>query len=215
GLHVSLRLSGADGENVKQLKRALAARQADALPVNIEIKQADFAERFAAVKGELAKSSSANLLIIDQFGIMFEQIVQLETTDVLFFVSSATFSLIGLYVGVIPVFLGICWLPALRRLGPGFFVFLMALTAGMLVYLGIDATQEALELREGIGDALQGTGLVGIGIAGSFLLLQAISRRESRAARGEAEQRTSLAFLISIGIGLHNFGEGAGHRRGL
>ncbi len=171
GLHVSLRLSGADGENVKQLKRALAARQADALPVNIEIKQADFAERFAAVKGELAKSSSANLLIIDQFGIMFEQIVQLETTDVLFFVSSATFSLIGLYVGVIPVFLGICWLPALRRLGPGFFVFLMALTAGMLVYLGIDATQEALELREGIGDALQGTGLVGIGIAGSFLLL--------------------------------------------
>ena len=119
-----------------------------------------------------------------------------------------SFSLIGLYVGVIPVFLGICWLPALRRLGPGFFIFLMALTAGMLVYLGIDATQEALELRDGIGDALQGTGLIAIGIAGSFLLLQAISRREERAARSEAEQRTSLAFLISIGIGLHNFGEG-------
>ncbi len=119
-----------------------------------------------------------------------------------------SFSLIGLYVGVIPVFLGIFWLPALRRLGPGAFIFLMALTAGMLIYLGIDATQEAFELREDIGDAFQGAGVIGIGIVGTFLLLQAISQRQERVGRSEAEQRTSLAFLISIGIGLHNFGEG-------
>jgi zinc transporter, ZIP family len=119
-----------------------------------------------------------------------------------------SFSLIGLYVGVIPVFLGIFWLPALRRLGPGALIFLMALTAGMLVYLGIDATQEAFELREDIGDAFQGAGLIGLGIVGTFLLLQAISQRQERAGRSEADQRTLLAFLISIGIGLHNFGEG-------
>jgi zinc transporter, ZIP family len=119
-----------------------------------------------------------------------------------------SFSLIGLYVGVIPVFLGIFWLPALRRLGPGALIFLMALTAGMLVYLGIDATQEAFELREDIGDAFQGAGLICLGIVGTFLLLQAISQRQERAGRSEADQRTLLAFLISIGIGLHNFGEG-------
>ena len=119
-----------------------------------------------------------------------------------------SFSLIGLYVGVIPVFLGIFWLPALRRLGPAAFIFLMALTAGMLIYLGIDATQEAFELREDIGDAFQGTGLIGIGIVGTFFLLQAISQRQAVVGRSEADQRLSLAFLISIGIGLHNFGEG-------
>jgi zinc transporter, ZIP family len=119
-----------------------------------------------------------------------------------------SFSLIGLYVGVIPVFLGIFWLPALRRLGPAAFIFLMALTAGMLMYLGIDATQEAFELREDIGDAFQGAGLIGIGIVGTFFLLQAISQRQARVGRSEAEQRLSLALLISTGIGLHNFGEG-------
>ncbi len=119
-----------------------------------------------------------------------------------------SFSLIGLYVGVIPVFLGIFWLPALRRIGPAAFTFLMALTAGMLIYLGIDAAQEAFELRENIGEAFQGTGLIGIGIVGTFFLLQAISQRQTVVGRSEADQRLSLAFLISIGIGLHNFGEG-------
>ncbi len=119
-----------------------------------------------------------------------------------------SFSLIGLYVGVIPVFLGIFWLPALRRIGPAAFTFLMALTAGMLIYLGIDATQEAFELRENIGEAFQGTGLIGIGLVGTFFLLQAISQRQARVGRSEAEQRLGLAFLISTGIGLHNFGEG-------
>ncbi|MGH2521054.1 MAG: ZIP family metal transporter, partial [Anaerolineales bacterium] len=56
-----------------------------------------------------------------------------------------SFTLIGLYVGVIPVLLGICWYPALRQAGQRLFTFLMALTVGLLLYLGIDATSEALE----------------------------------------------------------------------
>src|SRR5687767_13672158 len=49
-----------------------------------------------------------------------------------------SFTLIGLYVGVIPVFLGIFWFPALRRLGRRWMIFLMAVTAGLLVFLGLD-----------------------------------------------------------------------------
>src|SRR5215207_4601511 len=40
-----------------------------------------------------------------------------------------SFTLIGLYVGVIPIFLGIFWLPALRTLGKNWMTFLMAVTA--------------------------------------------------------------------------------------
>lgn len=119
-----------------------------------------------------------------------------------------SFTLIGLYVGVIPVFLGMFWFPALRRLGPQALMFLMALTAGLLVYLGIDATDEAREQAREIGSPFQGVGLVGLGIVVTFLLLDAISRRQAGIGRKESEQRLAVAFMIAIGIGLHNLGEG-------
>jgi zinc transporter, ZIP family len=119
-----------------------------------------------------------------------------------------SFTLIGLYVGVIPVFLGIFWFPALRRLGQGWMMFLMAVTAGLLIFLGIDATSEAFELAAVIGGPYQGVGLVGIGIVATFMLLDAISRRQVGIGRSEEAQRLTVAFMISIGIGLHNLGEG-------
>jgi zinc transporter ZupT len=119
-----------------------------------------------------------------------------------------SFTLIGFYVGVIPVFLGLFWYPALRRLGHRAVLFLMALTAGLLVYLGIDATSEALELARAVGGPFQGVGLVGIGIVLTILLLDAISRRQASVGRSAAAQRLALAFMIALGIGLHNLGEG-------
>jgi zinc transporter, ZIP family len=119
-----------------------------------------------------------------------------------------SFTLIGLYVGVIPVFLGLFWFPALRRLGPRWMMFLMALTVGLLIFLGIDATSEALEIAREIGGPFQGVGLVGLGIVLTFLLLDAIFRRQTTIGRSEAEQRLAVAFMIAIGIGLHNLGEG-------
>jgi zinc transporter ZupT len=118
------------------------------------------------------------------------------------------FTLIGLYVGVIPVFLGMFWFPALRRLGPRWMTFLMAVTAGLLVFLGLDATAEAWELAQAVGGPLQGVGLVGLGIVATFMLLDAISRRQTTLVRSEADHRLAVAFMIAVGIGLHNFGEG-------
>ena len=119
-----------------------------------------------------------------------------------------SFTLIGLYVGVIPIFLGMFWLPALRKLGARWFMFLMAITAGLLIFLGIDATSEALEVAGGLGGPFQGIGLVGIGLVATFMLLDAIGRRQTSVARSETAQRFALASLIAVGIGLHNLGEG-------
>ena len=119
-----------------------------------------------------------------------------------------SFTLIGIYVGIIPVALGMFWLPALKRLGPRAMMFLMAATVGLLVYLGLDATTEALEIGSTLSDAFQGTGIVGIGIAGTFLLLDAISNRQMSIGRSEAGQRMTFATMIAVGIGLHNLGEG-------
>ena len=119
-----------------------------------------------------------------------------------------SFSLIGLYVGILPVVLGMLWLPALARLGPRGMTFLMAATVGLLLYLGVDATTEALEVGDGLGAPFQGTGIVAIGIVGTFLLLDAVARRSMGTGRSEAGQRMSLAVMIAVGIGLHNLGEG-------
>ena len=119
-----------------------------------------------------------------------------------------SFTLVGLYVGVIPVVLGMLWLPALRRLGPRALMFLMAVTVGLLVYLGIDATTEALELGGELAGPFQGVGLIGIGIVGTFLLLDAVSRRRMGVGRSESGRRMTLASMIAVGIGLHNLGEG-------
>jgi ZIP family zinc transporter len=118
------------------------------------------------------------------------------------------FTLIGLYVGVIPVYLGLFWFPALRQLGRRWMVFLLAVTAGLLVFLGLDTLAEALEQVNEVPGPLQGIGLVGIGVVGIFFLLDAISRRQVATGKSEASQRLTLAYMIAIGIGLHNLGEG-------
>jgi zinc transporter, ZIP family len=118
------------------------------------------------------------------------------------------FTLIGLYVGVIPVFLGIFWFPALRQLGRRTMTFLMAATAGLLIFLGLDTLAEALEFAAEVPSAFQGIGLIGIGAVATFLLLDAISKRQTEITGSESERRLAVALMIAIGIGFHNLGEG-------
>lgn len=119
-----------------------------------------------------------------------------------------SFALIGLYVGVIPIALGLLWFPALRQLGRRWLVFLLALTAGLLVFLGVDTLSEALEQAPLVPGPFQGLGLVGIGVVATFLLLDAIGQRQATTGRSETAQRLQVAYLIALGIGLHNLGEG-------
>jgi zinc transporter, ZIP family len=118
------------------------------------------------------------------------------------------FTLIGLYVGVIPIFLGIFWLPALRDLGKRWMLFLMAVTAGLLLFLGFDTMAEAFEQAAEVPGIFQGIGLIGIGVVSTFLILDMISKRQVETGRDETSKRLSLALMIAIGIGVHNLGEG-------
>ena len=119
------------------------------------------------------------------------------------------FTLIGLYVGVLPVAIGLLWLPFLKRLDRRWLHFALALTAGLLIFLAAEALHEALETAGRVAGAFQGVGLVAIGVLVTWLLLQAFSgSRRKPEADNPADQRLRLAFLIALGIGLHNLGEG-------
>jgi zinc transporter, ZIP family len=122
------------------------------------------------------------------------------------------YALIGLLVGVVPVALGMLWLPSLRRADPRWVAAFMALTGGLLTFLAIDALAEALELQAALPGALGGPGLVLLGVALSYLGLTWVAHRLSRgrpaAERGAPLAGIALATMVAIGIGLHNLGEG-------
>ena len=115
-------------------------------------------------------------------------------------------ALLGLYVGVIPVAMGMLWLPWVRRIPPWLLRGVMALTVGLLVFLGIDATLEGLELAGAGSQAFGGAGLVVIGAVAAYMLLSGISAWVEDRSRGASGGR--VALLVAVGIGLHNLGEG-------
>src|SRR5688500_14678321 len=126
-------------------------------------------------------------------------------------------ALIGLYVGVIPVAIGMLWLPWVRTVDARWIRFLLAFTVGLLAFLGIDALLEGTELAGSGPEALGGAGLVWLGAAAAYLGLSGVEswlrgRRERLARDAGGLGGTGLgyhaAFLVALGIGLHNLGEG-------
>jgi zinc transporter ZupT len=121
-------------------------------------------------------------------------------------------ALLGIYVGVIPVSLGMLWLPFLRRLGSQWMAALIAFTVGLLAFLAIDATLEGLEIAAEAPAAFGGASLVFAGALVAYLVLAGIDayleRRSKRAGGTAATGGAYLALLVAIGIGLHNLGEG-------
>lgn len=125
--------------------------------------------------------------------------------------SILVFALLGAFVGVIPVFLGLLWLPFLRAMPARWMDFWISLTLGLLVFLGIDTLEESFEILERVPAFANGLMLVALGAIGAFLALTAVGRLFSAAPRwstGGSVSGMGLAILIAIGIGLHNLGEG-------
>lgn len=111
-------------------------------------------------------------------------------------------AILGIFVGIVPVAIGLMFYPALRGVGRSGMTFLLALTVGLLGFLMVDAIGEAFELAAESAAIFQGNAMVVLSVAASFLILLGVSRRNG------APKGLALATYIAIGIGLHNFGEG-------
>jgi zinc transporter ZupT len=147
------------------------------------------------------------ITLLSSTGVTFSHEIPVATVTPpvgpLFF---GVFAIIGLYVGVIPVAIGLLWYPFLKRLERKWTHFVLALTAGLLIFLGVDALEEALEAAQNVAGAYQGSAVVLLGVVGTVLLLQSLSRRSL--GEQSREGRRVLAYLVAVGIGLHNLGEG-------
>ena len=156
---------------------------------------------------------------------------------------ASLFAVIGTYVGVIPVMIGLLWFPFIKRLSRSKYTFFLSLTAGLLVFLGLDALIEGNKIAsENVAGVFNGQMLIAMVSIISFLALLYVSEYlVDRANAGDnvqhkifsdpqltkpssltsspslhAQQQrlkqlskpTIIALMISIGIGLHNLGEG-------
>jgi zinc transporter ZupT len=111
-------------------------------------------------------------------------------------------ALLGTFVGIVPVVIGMLFYPAMRGIGGAGLNFVLALTVGLLAFLFIDSTKEALELAVKAAAPFQGITMVIVVMAAAFLVLFAVGRRHG------TPTGLALATFIALGIGLHNFGEG-------
>ena len=120
------------------------------------------------------------------------------------------FAIIGTYVGVIPIMIGLLWLPFIKKISRKKYHFFLALTAGLLLFLAIDSIEEAIDVSdENLAGSFNGTLLVVTIVILSFLVLYyAGEKLVKQANSSKITKHVAIALMISIGIGLHNFGEG-------
>ena len=120
------------------------------------------------------------------------------------------FAIIGTYVGIIPVMIGLLWLPFIKRISKQKYHFFLALTVGLLFFLAIDSIEEAIEVsNENLADSFNGTLLITTVTVLSFLgLYYSGNKLVEKAGSSKFTKPVAIALMISIGIGLHNFGEG-------
>jgi zinc transporter ZupT len=224
-------------------------------PETIEIAQADVNDRITAAAIEpgkkLPRLAEAKIIIPFPWepGIPYE--IGITTSDGTRF-SKATdaaalaptpdiqqasfFAVIGTYVGVIPVLIGLLWYPFIKRMSKNKYNFFLSLTMGLLVFLGIDAIVEGNEIAgESVAKAFNGQVLIAMIAIASFLSLSYISEKlvgrylvsEQLPSAIDSISRSpplpsppivpekenmakaiAISLMISIGIGLHNLGEG-------
>jgi ZIP family zinc transporter len=130
---------------------------------------------------------------------------------------------LGLIAGLIPVYLGIAPFSAIRKTGVVLRTALISFAIGVLLFLFVDVFHEAMSLGGSVGDVMGGvlvvaglvTGLLGLTVFESIRIRTRPRQRgyhpePSNSEKGSApvQASVSFAYLIALGIGLHNLGEG-------
>ena len=151
------------------------------------------------VKGETHK-----ILFVTRTGLTFEhEIAVAWPTPKVDAQAVWRLTLAGIFLGVVPVALGMLFYPALKSGGKIAFQFAMALTIGLLAFLLIDTLEGALEAAGKAAPGLKSAILVWIVAGLASLLLWGLAHW-----KGEGFTPLGLATTIAFAIGVHNLGEG-------
>jgi zinc transporter, ZIP family len=186
-------------------------------PEGVEVAQADINDRMipAAIEPSKTLSRLAEAKVIVPFswiaGVPYE--VGITSSDGTRFSKSVEaaalaptpnvqqasyFAIIGIYVGVIPVLIGLLWFPFIKRLSMNKYKFFLSLTAGLLVFLGIDALVESNGIvGQNIAGAFNGQVLIAMITIITFLVLLYTSEKLVERAKMKSDDNTSKSNLVT------------------
>lgn len=149
------------------------------------------------------------IVIITSTGVTFATEVELAVkTPTPGWRQFLAYGLVGVYVGIIPVGLGLLWYPAMRKLDRRGMGFILSLTVGLLIFLLIDTLLEAFEVAAELPGVFQGIPLTLFAALLTWLVITAVGNRQTDADADSSRGRKFVAFTIALGIGFHNLGEG-------
>ena len=217
-------------EKIEFLENKIVAHIRNTGPVAIEVAQADVNDRITPAAIEPSKTlgrfQEARVVIPFHWNAGQPYEIGVTTSEGTRFAKavaaaaptpqadarqSGLFTLLGTYVGIIPVLIGLLWYPFIRRLSQNMYNFFLSLTAGLLIFIGIDALVEANEISvENVASAFKGQLLIATAAILSFLALMYVSRSliDDIGKKRTMQKSFAIALMVSIGIGLHNLGEG-------
>ena len=145
------------------------------------------------------------ILLVTSTGLTFDYEIEVASnTPETTLRALLKFATIGLYVGILPVALGICWFPFLRKSSGRTLGFLTYFTVGLLIFLTVGSAAEGIEATELLPESFGGTSLFMLGFIGTFLILFAIDKKN---VSGNSDVNP-ISWTIALGIGVHNLGEG-------
>jgi zinc transporter, ZIP family len=109
------------------------------------------------------------------------------------------FAVIGIYVGIIPVMIGLLWYPFIRSMSRNKYNFFLSLTAGLLVFLGIDALIESNEIAtDNVSSIFSGQMLIVIVTTISFIALlyasEKLTQRAIKKSMSSAAAETTSTY---------------------
>ena len=215
-------------EKIDFLDSKIVATIRNTGPIDVEIAQADVNDRIqpSAIEPNKKLNRFATAKVIIPFewneaepyeigltvsdGTRFAKSVTAAAAPVPNFELASYFAVIGTYVGIIPVMIGLLWFPFIARMSKNKYKFFLALTAGLLLFLGIDAIEEGMKISsENFAGAFNGNLLIATVVIISFLGLYYSSEKLiSRVGSSAITKPIAIGLMIAIGIGLHNLGEG-------
>jgi zinc transporter, ZIP family len=201
GIRVWVRAGGSAPLSIAQVQVDGAYWQFEQMPAGplSRLESARIDIPYPWVEGE-----THHLVFVTSTGVAFEHTIDVALpTPVLSAADFLAYGVVGLFVGMVPVALGLMFYPALRGAGRRALEFVLALTIGLLVFLLLDTLEEGLEVAAGAASSLQASAVVWLAALLTFVALMVIGRRGGRAPAG-----TALAAFIALGIGFHNLGEG-------
>ncbi|WP_436344178.1 ZIP family metal transporter [Natronorubrum sp. FCH18a] len=119
-------------------------------------------------------------------------------------------TVIGAIAGIIPVLIGMLWFPFIRDLDPRYLHAFMALAAGVLVFIAVEMSEEVFAYSADAERTVLAAVLAVVGVAGTFLLMHAVSEWRQRKMADRRKSGLEIAYLVALALGLHSLGEGLG-----